>query len=91
MKIAAFVREHDLDCGLNARLLDLASETGELSKEMLLATDYGKRPFELSDAFGLEFGDVLFALLCVANEANLDAEASLNAALKKYAARLSAA
>lgn len=91
MKVAAFVKEHDLECGLNARLLDLVSETGELAKEALLSTDYAKQPFELSDAFVLEFGDVLFALLCVANEASLDAEVSLNAALKKYAARLGAA
>ena len=31
----------------------------------------------------LEFSDVLFALVCVANEANLDAEVSLGAAQKK--------
>ena len=82
---------HRLHCGLESRLLDLMSETGELSKEVLKVTDYGKRPFELTDEFELEFGDVFFALLCVANEAGLDAESSLELALKKYAARLSAA
>ena len=89
-KVKVFVTETNLSCSLESRLLDLVSEVGELSKEMLEATHYGQQAFTPTAAFTDEYGDVLFALLCVANEAGVDVDAALAASLVKYTARLNA-
>ncbi len=71
-----------------ARLLDIASELGELAKEYLKSSDYGKAEFELDDEFKLEFGDVLYCLMSLANEVGIDAEEQLDKVLAKYQARI---
>lgn len=71
-----------------ARLLDIQSEMGELSKEYLKSTKYGTRDFNLSKDFELEFGDVLYSLFSLANELNLNAEQCLDLVIKKYQDRL---
>ncbi len=81
-----------LDCHkkpipINARLLDISSEFGELAKEYLKATSYGTKSFENTLDFELEFGDVLYSLLSLANECNLDANVALEKVLDKYSKR----
>lgn len=44
------------------RLLDAMSELGEVSKEILKGTDYGKKPLEYREEIKGEIGDVLFSL-----------------------------
>lgn len=66
------------------RILDIQSELGELAKEILKSTNYGKKDFEVTNDFYLEFGDTLYSLLCLANETGINAEESLNAVLDKY-------
>ena len=46
------------------RVLDVASEVGELAKEVLKATGYGTNPLEKHAALEEELGDCLFSLLC---------------------------
>lgn len=71
-----------------ARLLDIQSELGELSKEFLKATRYGTENFVADENFKMEFGDVLYSLLALANELNISAEETLDMALEKYSARI---
>lgn len=71
-----------------ARLLDIQSELGELSKEYLKSTRYGTEDFSVTEDFKMEFGDVLYSLLALANELNISAELSLNMALEKYSVRI---
>lgn len=71
-----------------SRLIDIQSEIGELSKEYLKATKYGTRDFETTQDFILEFGDVLYSLLCLANETNIDSEGALDLILEKYKKRI---
>lgn len=73
-----------------ARLLDIQSELGELSKEYLKATRYGTEDFSVTEDFKMEFGDVLYSLLALANELNISAELSLNMALKNTPRELTA-
>ena len=75
--VAAFVEEHGL-----------VSEVGELAKEILEGTAYGRAPFEVPEGWTGELGDALFALVCLANSTGVDLEAALNAALEKYRERL---
>ena len=42
-KVAIFYKEYDIDCTVEHRLLDVLSELGEVAKEYLTATKYGKR------------------------------------------------
>ena len=71
-----------------ARLLDIQSEMGELAKEYLKSTKYGTSNFNLNTDFELEFGDILYSLLSLANELNINAEQCLDLVIKKYQDRL---
>ncbi|WP_204400139.1 MazG nucleotide pyrophosphohydrolase domain-containing protein [Alkaliphilus hydrothermalis] len=71
------------------RVLDLVSEVGEISKEVLKATSYGKKPLELhKDKFSEEMGDALFSLICVANNSDIDLADCLLRVLEKYQTRI---
>ncbi len=83
-----FVETHHLEVAVSFRLLDLASEVGELAKEVLEATSYGRTPFEPTEGWLGELGDVLFSLTCLANSTGVDLQAALTAALEKYERRL---
>ncbi len=86
--VAAFVEEHGLEAPVYARALDLASEVGELAKEILEGTGYGRAPFEAPEGWTGELGDALFALVCLANSTGVDLEAALVGTLEKYRERL---
>ena len=71
------------------RILDIQSELGELSKEVLKSTNYGKTKFQTTEDFVMEFGDTLYSILCLANETNIDAKEALEKVLNKYESRFS--
>lgn len=82
--VTRFTKEKGLDSTVTVRIVDLASEVGELSKEVLKGTDYGTKPFERTTGWDSEVGDVLFSLICIANVTDTDLEECLNNALDKY-------
>ena len=71
-----------------ARLLDIQSEIGELAKEYLKHSSYGTSEFELNDDFILEYGDVLYSFLSLADELNIDSKFALDKVINKYKARI---
>ncbi len=87
-RVAEFTTRAGLDTSVPFRTLDLASETGELAKEVLKATAYGREPFAPTDGWADELADTLFALICLANSTNVDLVTALDAALAKYEGRL---
>lgn len=90
--VEEFNKETAKYCGvmpISARLLDIQSETGELVKEYLKSTKYGTCDFSLTEDFKLEFGDVFYSILCLAEEIKIDAKECLNMAIEKYKTRLS--
>lgn len=89
-RVADFTASAGIDTDVPYRVLDLASETGELAKEVLKATAYGREPFLPIAGWSGELADTLFALLCLANSTGVDLEVALDDALAKYAARLAA-
>lgn len=89
-RVGLFVATHDIDTPVEARLLDLVSEVGELAKEVLKGSAYGRTPFAPPEGWDGELADALFALLCLANSTGVDLDAALAAALAKYADRLAA-
>lgn len=88
-RVAEFVAENDIEAPPAYRLLDAASELGELAKEVNESTDYGSDP-EAVDIAEDELGDTLFALLALADATDIDAGEALDTALAKYEARLDA-
>ena len=91
-RVKTFVEKHQIETSPEMRLLDLISEIGELSKEMLKANNYGKEVFQLSsDQHGKwteELGDAFFSLICLANSTHVDLDNALHQVLNKYALRL---
>ncbi|ASP33438.1 MazG-like family protein [Labrenzia sp. VG12] len=85
--IAAFLARHGLKCAPEQRLLDITSELGEVSKEVLKASNYGRSRPDITADLEEEIGDLLFAVHALAIECGLDPEKSLLAALQKYQAR----
>jgi NTP pyrophosphatase (non-canonical NTP hydrolase) len=85
-----FAQKHNLNRSPGVYALDLLSELGEVAKEILLATEYGKRPFSSppnqSDLAG-ELGDALYSLCMLADASGVDLEEALTATLNKYEAR----
>lgn len=87
-EVARFVAAHDLEASETARMLDLVSEVGELAKEILQGSNYGRAPVALKATWPLEMGDTLFALICLANATEVDLAPALAQAMAKYRARL---
>lgn len=82
--IKQFVDERKIGTSTENRMLDLLSEAGELAKEVLKGSDYGKRPFEPNQAFEDEFSHVLFSLVCLANQTDLRLEEILEKSLIEF-------
>lgn len=87
-KVAEFSQTLELNSDVNSRCLDLTSELGELAKEALHQTSYGTVPFFPSKAWRNELGDVMFSLVCLANQSEADLAECLSDALNKYQSRL---
>lgn len=80
---------HKKPMPVSARILDIQSELGELAKEYLKSTKYGTQENnKMSCDFEMEFGDVLYSLLSLANETNINAEKALKLVIEKYKNRL---
>lgn len=88
IEIAEFAKAHGLETPAPYRLLDVVSEVGELAKEFLNQSAYGSQPFRPDDRWLDEFGDVLFAVICLANCTNVDLEERVQHALQKYRKRI---
>ena len=86
-QVKEMVKKYNLEISPELRYIDLTSEIGELGKEILKATQYGKEEFNITDNTGSEIGDVLFSTICIANTLDIDIEQALNGVIKKYEER----
>ena len=87
-QVADFARAHDLLHDPATHALDLVSEVGELAKEVLRATDYGRQPARPGPELTVEVGDALYSLLALAQACGVDVELALREALAKLERRL---
>ena len=85
--VAEFISKYQLQTDEQTRYIDLVSEIGELGKEILKNTEYGKVKFTKSSRMTDEIGDCLFSLLALCCELNIDAKDALCDALAKYELR----
>ena len=70
------------------RVLDTMSELGEVAKEILKMSNYGRKPIEYGEELKSELGDVLYSLITIANTFDIDLEDALSQVLEKYKKRL---
>lgn len=87
-RVATFVNKHQLKTDVAHRVLDLASEVGELAKEVLRSSRYGAEPFTPSEEWRTEISDVFFSLICLANSTGVNLEEGLSRVLQKYQQRI---
>ena len=87
-KVKEFCEVHKLECPLEFRFLDLVSELGELAKEIIKSTNYGKEVFKFREEIKSELGDLFFSLVVIANQLNINLEEALNLVLEKYERRI---
>lgn len=85
-----FLDHNNLYCGEKIRYIDLSSEIGELGKEIIKSTNYGKKQYTLNESTVEEMGDCLFSILALCCEMDIDAEKALRYALEKYQNRFDA-
>jgi len=85
--IKKFTDDKKINSPVEVRIIDLASEVGELSKEVLKGTKYGRNEFEKTEEWDSEVGDVLFSLICIANETETNLEDCLKHVIDKYEKR----
>ena len=86
-KVKNFCEQHDLSTSSEVRFLDIVSELGEMAKEILLHSDYGKKTIDHSARLEEEVGDTIFSLIALSNSFDIDMEVALNKVLKKYELR----
>ena len=87
-KVQLFCKKNNLSSSVEHRVLDVVSELGELSKEILKASNYGISRYAANEKVKLELGDVLFSLITVANSLDVNLNAALEVVLKKYEKRI---
>ena len=87
-KVASFVKKNNMEATPEIQTLDLVSELGEFSKEILNASNYGRKDTEYHDKLEDELGDVFFSLITVANSFEIKLDKALNRAIKKYNERI---
>ena len=85
--VEEMIKKYNLESSIEIKFIDLISETGELGKEILKGNDYGKKEFVKTDNLELEVGDVLFSLICIANELNIDLTVAFDKVMEKYNSR----
>lgn len=85
--IKKFTEDKKIKSSVGVRIIDLTSEVGELSKEVLKSTNYGNKEFEKTEEWDSEIGDVLFSLICIANQTETNLEDCIKYVLDKYEKR----
>ena len=86
-QVKIFNEKYSLKLSPNIRMLDIQSEVGELSKEILLCCDYGEKPFEKTKELELEVGDILYSVISFAIENDISPKRTLENVLDKYSKR----
>ena len=87
-RIKEFTEKHGLKSPGEHHVLDLLSELGELAKEILKSTNYGRDAPEYDEDIGEELGDVTYSLITLANYYGVNLEKELLDVLEKYERRM---
>ncbi len=88
-KANKFALKYNLHHSPMVHALDLVSEVGEVAKEIIVATEYGRQSAQFNQPdIDYEMGDVLYSLCLLASAAGVDLGEALDASLAKYEERM---
>ena len=87
-QVDRFIQHHGLQSTAECFALDMVSEMGEVAKEILRASNYGRGSSEFRSEVASELGDLLYSLIALANHLEVDLESQLHEALNKYRKRV---
>ncbi len=87
-KVKLFCDRNNLNSPVEFRILDAIAEFGEVAKEILKMTNYGKNKLAFRQEISGELGDTFYSLITVANYFNVDLLEALELVIKKYEKRL---
>lgn len=82
-----FAQKHNFSPDPGVYALDCLSELGEVAKEILRVTQYGRCPPHWSPEVRAEMGDLLYSLCLLAESVDVDLEQALDETLAKYHTR----
>ena len=82
-RIKQFCEKNDMQSPPEHRILDTMSELGEVAKEMLKMTNYGRKALEYREEMKSELGDVMYSLITLANTFDIALDDALNQVLEK--------
>ncbi len=85
--VSQMTKKYNLEISPELRYIDLTSELGELGKEILLSTEYGRNEFSATDNLESEIGDTFYSLICIANSLDINLSNALIKVLQKYEKR----
>ena len=85
--VSQMTKKYNLEISPELRYIDLTSEVGELGKEILLSTEYGRNEFSATDNLESEIGDTFYSLICIANSLDINLSNALIKVLQKYEKR----
>jgi len=89
-KVKEFVQKHNLTSGIEGKILMLTHEVGEIAKEGLKMSNYGKKvidPAQPTGKMALELGEILYCVADMANALNIDLEEAFELALDHFASK----
>ncbi|MFH1189030.1 MAG: MazG nucleotide pyrophosphohydrolase domain-containing protein [bacterium] len=88
-EVSEFISQHNLHYAPEYQALELVSSVGEISKEIIKMSNYGKNEFlEYHKELDSEIGDALFSLIIIANKFDIDLGFILDQTLSKYKDRI---
>ncbi len=87
-RVRKFNTENKLAMPIEHRVLDTVSELGEVSKEILKMSNYGRKKLKPNNEIQSELGDVFYSLIGIANHFDIELAEALNDVLNKYTKRL---
>lgn len=87
-RVGEFTKNNGLEASPEFLVLDVVSELGEVAKEVLKMTSYGKHELVFREEVKGELGDALYSLITVANTLDVDLTSAVEGVLEKYERRL---
>ncbi len=90
-KVKEFAQTHKMVSSIESKIFMLTHEVGEIAKEGLVLSNYGKssiNPTQPSGKMAIELGEILYCVADMANAMNIDLEEALGLAFDKIAAKV---
>jgi len=85
--VSDFMFKYKLQNNGEIRYIDLVSEVGELGKEIIQGSNYGKNCYAKTKRTQDEIGDCLFSLFALCCSLDINAEEALKNSMLKYEKR----